>query len=98
MDERKEALKRRTKAFASGVVRFYIALDKNREKIRVLGKQLLRSALRLQPTIGKRRGRAQMPNSYPKSSNAFRRQTNANCGLNCCGMIAAFKTKGWNGS
>ena len=43
MDERKEALKRRTKAFASAVVRFYITLDKNREEIRVLGKQLLRS-------------------------------------------------------
>jgi four helix bundle protein len=43
MDERKEALKRRTKAFASAVVRFYIGLDKGREEIRVLGKQLLRS-------------------------------------------------------
>lgn len=43
MDERKEALKRRTKAFASAVVRFYISLDKGREEIRVLGKQLLRS-------------------------------------------------------
>ena len=43
MDGRKEALKRRTKAFASMVVRFYINLDKGREEIRVLGKQLLRS-------------------------------------------------------
>jgi four helix bundle protein len=43
MDERKEALRRRTKAFASGVVRFYINLDKSREEVRVLGKQLLRS-------------------------------------------------------
>ena len=43
MDERKEALKRRTKAFASAVVRFYMSLDKRREGIRVLGKQLLRS-------------------------------------------------------
>ena len=43
MDQRKEALKRRTKAFASVVVRFYINLDKSREEIRVLGKQLLRS-------------------------------------------------------
>jgi four helix bundle protein len=43
MDERKEALKKRTKAFASAVVRFYIGLDKGREEIRVLGKQLLRS-------------------------------------------------------
>ena len=43
MDERKIALKRRTKAFASAVVRFYISLGKGREEIRILGKQLLRS-------------------------------------------------------
>ncbi len=43
MDERKEMLKRRTKAFAGAVVRFYISLDKSREEIRILGKQLLRS-------------------------------------------------------
>jgi four helix bundle protein len=43
MDERKEALRRRTKAFASAVVRLYISLDKSQEEIRVLGKQLLRS-------------------------------------------------------
>ena len=43
MDERKESLKRRTKAFASTIVRFYISLDKSREELRILGKQLLRS-------------------------------------------------------
>ncbi len=43
MDDRKEAMRRRTKAFASMIVRFYIALDKGREEVRVLGKQLLRS-------------------------------------------------------
>ena len=43
MDERKQALRIRTKAFAGQVVRFYIGLDKSREEIRVLGKQLLRS-------------------------------------------------------
>lgn len=42
-DERKVALRRRTKAFASTVVRFYIGLDKRREEIRILGKQLLRA-------------------------------------------------------
>jgi four helix bundle protein len=42
-DERKMALRRRTKAFASSIVRFYIALDKRREELRVLGKQLLRA-------------------------------------------------------
>ena len=52
MNERKEALKRRTKAFASAVVRFYINLDKNREEIRVLGKQLLRSGTSVAANLG----------------------------------------------
>ena len=43
MDKRKEALKKRTKTFASVVVRFYISLDKSREELRILGKQLLRA-------------------------------------------------------
>jgi four helix bundle protein len=43
MNERKKALKCRAKAFASSVVRFYIGLDKRREELRILGKQLLRS-------------------------------------------------------
>lgn len=42
-NEKKEALRRRTKAFASTVVRFFVGLDKRREELRVLGKQLLRS-------------------------------------------------------
>ena len=36
-------MRQRTKAFASSIVRFYIGLDKRREELRVLGKQLLRS-------------------------------------------------------
>lgn len=42
-DERKAALRQRTKSFASGIVRFYVGLDKRREELRVIGKQLLRS-------------------------------------------------------
>jgi four helix bundle protein len=42
-EERKAAMRQRTKAFASSVVRFYIGLDKRREELRVLGNQLLRS-------------------------------------------------------
>ena len=41
--EQKAALRRRTKAFASKIVRFYCGLDKTREEIRVLGKQMLRA-------------------------------------------------------
>ena len=42
-EERKAAMRQRTKAFASSIVRFYIGLDKRLEELRVLGKQLLRS-------------------------------------------------------
>lgn len=41
--ERKRELRIRTKEFASKVVRFFVSLDKRREELRVLGKQLLRS-------------------------------------------------------
>jgi four helix bundle protein len=41
--ERKSELRVRTKEFASQIVRFFISLDKRREEVRVLGKQLLRS-------------------------------------------------------
>jgi len=36
-------MRQRTKGFASQVVRFYLSLDKSREEIRILGRQLLRS-------------------------------------------------------
>ena len=42
-EERKRAFRVRTKAFASSIVRFYVSLDKRREELRVLGRQLLRS-------------------------------------------------------
>ena len=43
-EERKRALRKRTKEFAGGVVRFFIGLDKHREELRIIGKQLIRSA------------------------------------------------------
>ena len=36
-------MRRRTKEFAGAIIRFYIGLDKRREELRVLGKQLIRS-------------------------------------------------------
>lgn len=36
-------LRKRTKAFASGIVRLYIRLHRRREEVAVLGKQMLRS-------------------------------------------------------
>jgi four helix bundle protein len=38
-----EEFRDRCKAFAASVIRFYVALDKNREEIRVCGRQMLRS-------------------------------------------------------
>jgi four helix bundle protein len=38
-----DELRKRTKAYASEVIRLYVKLPKEREEVRVLGKQLLRS-------------------------------------------------------
>jgi four helix bundle protein len=38
-----EELRGRTKDYASAVIQFYVKLPKDREEVRVLGKQLLRS-------------------------------------------------------
>jgi four helix bundle protein len=38
-----EQLRRRTKAYASAIIRFYVKLPKEREEVRVLGRQLPRS-------------------------------------------------------
>lgn len=42
-EDKKEILRQRTKRFASGIIRFYCDLPKNRMECQVLGKQLLRS-------------------------------------------------------
>lgn len=42
-ENRKRELRRRTKSFAGSVVAFFIGLDKHREELRILGKQLIRS-------------------------------------------------------
>ena len=43
MQDRKYAMRRRTKAFASSVIGLFCKLDSQREEQRVLGKQLLRA-------------------------------------------------------
>jgi len=43
VSEQKEAMRRRTKAFAGSVVRLYVSLEKRRDEQVVIGKQLLRS-------------------------------------------------------
>ncbi|WPJ95012.1 four helix bundle protein [Coraliomargarita algicola] len=41
--ERKQALRIRTKRFAGQVVRLFVKLDRRREEISILGKQMIRS-------------------------------------------------------
>ncbi len=43
MSRLSEELRLRTKQYASAIIRFYVKLPKEREEVRVLGKQLLRS-------------------------------------------------------
>jgi four helix bundle protein len=42
-DQRKEEFRKRTKAFASAVIKLYCKLPRSRAEVQVLGKQLLRS-------------------------------------------------------
>jgi four helix bundle protein len=42
-EERKQEFRGRTKAFAGMIIRFYMGLDKNREELRVIGRQLIHS-------------------------------------------------------
>ena len=42
-EDRKEAFRRRTKAYASAIIRFYCSLPKNRTEVQVIGRQMLRS-------------------------------------------------------
>jgi len=44
IEVRERALRQRTKEFSGAVVRFFMELDKRREELRILGKQLIRSA------------------------------------------------------
>ena len=39
----KEEMRRRTKKFAGRAVRFFISLDKRREDLRIVGRQMLRA-------------------------------------------------------
>jgi four helix bundle protein len=41
---RTQLLRDRTKGFAASVIRLYLGLDQRREEIRILGRQLIRSA------------------------------------------------------
>jgi four helix bundle protein len=42
-EQRKVEMRQRTKAFASAIIRYFVKLPKERDEVRILGKQLLRS-------------------------------------------------------
>ena len=41
--DQKDAFRKRTKIFAAAIVSLFIQLDRRREEVRILGKQMLRS-------------------------------------------------------
>ena len=43
-EERKSALRKRTKQFAGSVIRFFMKLDRRREELNIIGKQLIRAS------------------------------------------------------
>lgn len=43
-EERKRALRKRTKEFAGSIVRFFLTLDRRRDELVILGKQLICAA------------------------------------------------------
>lgn len=43
-EERKSALRKRTKQFAASVIRFFMKLDRRREELNIIGKQLIRAS------------------------------------------------------
>jgi four helix bundle protein len=43
-EERKKALRKRTKEFAGSIVRFFIGFDRHRDELAILGKQLVCAA------------------------------------------------------
>lgn len=92
LEERKAALRKRTKAFAGSVVRFYIALDKRREELRVLGKQILRSGTSVAANY-REASRARSSGEFvAKWSYVLRKPMRPSCGSSCCATIAESAT------
>lgn len=86
----------RTTAYASKIVRFFIALPRQREEVAVLGKQLLRSGTSVAANY-RETARARSTGEYiSKLGTACRRPTKARCGWNCLKKTAALPEKTWN--
>ena len=82
-------LRGRCKVFASQVIRLYLALPKQREEVRVLGKQLLRSGTSV-AAHAREASRARSDASFVPNWTAFcRRQTDRSCGWSCSVKITA---------
>jgi len=73
-------LRDRTKAFAANVIRLYVSLPKQREEVRVVGKQLFAREPLLRRRLVKRRGHGRMQNSGLSSVAFCRRPMSLNCG------------------
>jgi four helix bundle protein len=87
-EERKRALRQRTKEFAGRVVRFFMQLDRRRDELSILGKQLIRSATSVAAQY-REASRARSPKNLLRKSNpACKKPMKANSGWNFCVMNA----------
>ncbi len=78
-----EDLRGKAKSYASLIIRFYVKLPKEREEVRVLGRQLLRSGTSV-AAHSREASRARSESEF-----CSRRQTNRSYGSNYCGTIVA---------
>jgi hypothetical protein len=81
-----EKFRNRTKAFAAGAIRLFVKLPKQREEVRVLGKQLLRSGASVAAHVReeRRREHVQTTSSYPNWAVHCKRQTSRRFGWSYC--------------
>jgi four helix bundle protein len=86
-----EELRGRTKRYASAIIRCYVKLPKEREEVRVLGKQLLRSGTSV-AAHSREASRARSDSEFcSKLDGLLQEAMSRSSGLNCCVMIAVFK-------
>jgi hypothetical protein len=89
-EERKRALRKRTKEFAGSIVRFFITLDRRRDELAILGKQLVRAATSVAAQY-REASRARSPQDFVAKIEACvqKKRTKANSGWNFCATTAA---------
>ena len=87
-EERKMEFRKRTKEFAGSVVDLFIKLDRRRDEVAILGKQLIRSATSV--TVQYREAsRARSAEAFvAKLKRVSKKPTRVNSGWNSCATLA----------